>query len=530
MRTRLEVTSRALQITGVVVVTLAAVVVSTIVLLTFDDDNSSHVRDDTLSSSPHSDPPGVSPVGTAKRPKLVWPKGLVAFFPMNSLRGDTFTSTKGQPFAAQLFDGTAKVDRAIRGPFGPSIYFDGKTTYTIGGREPAADAIGALDVAKSTGEYTIITWVRDMGGSTNMEFRAGSHVEDGPRTARQYGLYFNGHGYGGHRRVTPHISNQDGPTPGYPYNVDFGATARQIGTGRWHMEAGTYDGSKMVGYLDGVPDSFPDFTERAPEPGYSAQREHISKNPYYNAKGINDSPTKKVFSIGGSLIGDSPYVPVNQTKGWIGGLAVFNRALTDAQIKRIRLATLPSRKPILDFDFFSTRTGALPAQELGWKSYGGPGVLDASAYVQANSYHLIAPSTTSAALVREGGSFPALTYFPLTPLRAGEIARATFQMTAANTSSPQRLAVRFGQQWYATAESYTARSATMDASDWTAATTIHVPLTRDADSWRSLGFDPDDGLLRLGDAARPAGSVTAIGFFSTSADGATRLKNLRLWR
>lgn len=509
---------------------IASVLAAIAVLATFDSKTDAQLRKSAMTTAPGPEaaaPPAPAP---AERPRLTWPDGLIAFFPMNNLQGESFTSTTGQDdFTAQLFAGTAELDREVHGPFGPSIYFDGKTTYTIGGIEPAADAIGALDVARSTGHYTIITWVRDMGGSTDMEFRAGSHIEDGPRTARQYGLYFNGHGYGGHRRVTPHIANQDGPTPGYPYNVDFGATARQVGTGGWHMEAGTYDGTKMVGYLDGVPDSFPDFTEREPEPGYTAQREHISKNPYYNDKGINNSTTKKVFSIGGSLIGDTPYVPVNETKGWIGGIAVFDRALSDTEIKKIRLATLPMGQPILDFDFYSTRTGELPVQELGWKSYGGPGVFDASDYVQDNSYHFVAPTKTSASLVREGGSFPALTFFPLTAFRADEATRVTFKMTSAGRRTSQRLAVRFGQQWYVTAATFNPRSTTNDPADWTEATQVQVGLSR-GEGWRSLTFDPDAGELRLGAASRPSGSVTALGFFSSSADGPVRLKHLRLWR
>lgn len=526
--------TRAYQVAGALALSLLVVLGVVLGLVRYSNGTPEAPTTGT-SGADQSPSPSLAPDTSPAPIKLTWPQSLVAFFPMNKVTDDSLVSTEGvAPFRAELIQGSAKVDGSNPGPFGPSTVFDGSTAYAVGGANPAATAIGDLDVTKTTGRFTVVAWVKDEGGPSQMEFRAGSHVEGGPLTARQYGLYFNAFGYGASRRVSPHMSTQDGGTPGYPWNVDLGASARQVDTGSWHMEVASYDGEKLVAYIDGVPDSYPDYSEPEPDPGYSKQRLHISKNPYFNDGGINSSPTKKIFTIGAALIGETPYTPVNHTKGWIGGVAVFNEALSAEEIKHIRLATLGPDEPVVDLDFFSTARGQLPAQFLGWKSFETYAAKDVSASLDAaTAYHLFTPTEDTGHLVRQGGGTePGLVYFPLTPFSAGEVSRVTFDLNSSTPdASPQHLVARFGDQWYGTSEQFWTEKNHTSSSDWSSAEPRSVDLFAATTKWRVLEFDPKAKRLSLLDQREvPEGPLTAIGFYSTDSDGIARIGDVKLLR
>ena len=243
--------------------------------------------------------------------------GLVAFWDFS----DSFKSKFGD------FDmrncGGIKILKG--GPVsGYSAEFDGKSYLTL----PYCET-GGLNV--KTNEVTVIAWVNWLGG---IGFVGGmwNEYQDGGK--RQYGLFISLPHYNGADQVCGHISKTGKPTPPFPYSIDYSASAQKVPKGEWVCAAFTYDGRHIRSYLDGK------FVERPKEPikhtaGFPGYPNGLiqSKNPYYFPDGIGDNGSD--FTIGAVLLKRGMG---NFFKGRIGGLAVYNRALSDAELAEIAKA------------------------------------------------------------------------------------------------------------------------------------------------------------------------------------------------
>lgn len=94
----------------------------------------------------------------------------------------------------------------------------------------------------------------------------------------------------------------------------------------------TYDGQHIRSYLNG------EFEAREPElidhtkgfPGYSEAITH-SKNPYFYPDGMGNNGSD--FTVGAVLLARGMG---NYFRGQIGGLAVFKRALSAEEIRRLK--------------------------------------------------------------------------------------------------------------------------------------------------------------------------------------------------
>jgi hypothetical protein len=94
----------------------------------------------------------------------------------------------------------------------------------------------------------------------------------------------------------------------------------------------TYDGQHIRSYLNG------EFENREPElidhtkgfPGYSEGITH-SKNPYFYPDGMGNNGSD--FTVGAVLLARGMG---NYFRGQIGGLAVFDRALSGEEIGRLK--------------------------------------------------------------------------------------------------------------------------------------------------------------------------------------------------
>jgi hypothetical protein len=158
--------------------------------------------------------------------------------------------------------------------------------------------------------------------------------------------------YGGPRQLVPHISSEGGVTrradgSAFPWCADYAATRREVPEEKWCTLGFTYDSQYLRAYIDGVLDV------RALDPvkdkrtdGYFTREGPDGKdrgmNPYFHGRGIfrYDPALHAKTKIGGadfcvgaryavgSMLGEA-------TKGRFGGLAVFNRALTDAEMKAL---------------------------------------------------------------------------------------------------------------------------------------------------------------------------------------------------
>jgi hypothetical protein len=170
---------------------------------------------------------------------------------------------------------------------------------------------------------------------------------------RQYALLMNMPTYGGANQLTPHVSSEGGVTrradgSAFPCCADYAATRREVPTETWCTLGFTYDAKTIRAYIDGVLD------ERSLDPVRDRRTDHYftregpgggdrGMNPYYHGRGIfrydpaRHSRTKpgggSDFTVGaryavGSFLGEA-------TKGRFGGLAVFNRAINPAEMKRL---------------------------------------------------------------------------------------------------------------------------------------------------------------------------------------------------
>lgn len=248
-----------------------------------------------------------------KSAPLEKPEGFVAAW--NFADGLSSTCGKFTPTAC------GNVKTVNDGPLsGKSLELDGKSYLSI----PYAQT-GALNV--KSGEVTVVAWVKWSGEGVGFVGGMWNEYKDGGK--RQYGLFVSLPYYNGGDNVCGHISKTGKPTPPFPYSIDYSASGQKVPHGKWVCAAFTYDGKYIRSYLNG------EFADRAPElidhtKGFEGYPDGIthSKNPYYFPDGIGDNGSD--FTIGSVLLKSGMG---NFFKGRIGGLAVYNRALTDAELR-----------------------------------------------------------------------------------------------------------------------------------------------------------------------------------------------------
>lgn len=184
---------------------------------------------------------------------------------------------------------------------------------------------GALNIYGQGREVTVMAWVKWRGDTG---FVGGMWNEYSSGGKRQYGLFVNLPHYNGRDQVCGHISFTGKPTPPFPYSIDYSAGAQKLERDRWHFIAFTYDGTHIRSYLDG------EFKEREKElidhtKGFEGYPDGLvqSKNPYFFPQGMGNNGSD--FTVGAVLLKSGMG---NFFKGQIGGLAVFDRALSEEEI------------------------------------------------------------------------------------------------------------------------------------------------------------------------------------------------------
>ena len=185
---------------------------------------------------------------------------------------------------------------------------------------------GALNIYGDGQDVTVIAWVKWEGG-TGFVGGMWNEYEDGGK--RQYGLFVSLPHYNGGDQVCGHISKTGKPTPPFPYSIDYSASKQIVAKNQWQCVAFTYDGVFIKSYLNG------EFQPREPElinntKGFDGYTDGLvqSKNPYYYPDGMGNNGSD--FTVGAVLLKSGMG---NFFKGLIGGLAVFNRTLSDEEIK-----------------------------------------------------------------------------------------------------------------------------------------------------------------------------------------------------
>jgi hypothetical protein len=277
--------------------------------------------------------------------------GLVAFW--------TFGEDAGQPRVSvgtkerlPLHEVGGPIPRIEGGPYsGSAADLDGKHYFKI----PYAET-GGLNISGPEAQVSMFAVVRIVNLKQSRTIAGiwseGKGANDDTGT-RQYALLMNMPTYGGPRQLTPHISSEGGVTrradgSAFPWCADYAATRREVPEERWCSLGFTYDGKYIRAYIDGVLDARPldpakdrrtdrYFTSEGPD------GKDRGMNPYYHGRGIfRYDPAKHAqtkpgggadFTVGaryavGSMLGEA-------TIGRFGGLAVFNRGVTDTEMKAL---------------------------------------------------------------------------------------------------------------------------------------------------------------------------------------------------
>lgn len=203
-----------------------------------------------------------------------------------------------------------------------SLHFDGNDYLYI-----PYDKSGRLNV--KSGEVTVVAWVRWSGEQTGFVAGMWNEYEDGGK--RQYGLFVSLPHYNGANQVCGHISQTGKPTPPFPYSIDYSASAQQVPANEWCAVAFTYDGEYIRSYLNGH------FEQRDEElinhtTGFEGYPEGLRqvKNPYYFPDGIGDNGSD--FTVGAVFVANRIG---NYFKGDIGGIAVYDRALSAEEVEYV---------------------------------------------------------------------------------------------------------------------------------------------------------------------------------------------------
>jgi hypothetical protein len=239
---------------------------------------------------------------------------LVAFWDFQEPEGSPRISCS--PVSYRLEEMGGAIPREKDGIFGPYSARFGDGPWM---RVPRQE-LGALNIHGPEAQVTVVAWIKRHPAKpewNGCQAVAGIWNE---HARRQYCLFLNLHI---HEQVGAHMSAIGGATPGFKYCMDAAIGATPVPLGIWQCAAVSYDGLHMRAWLNGRLD------------------ERGERNPYAYPGGLFDGgPDGADFTVGavqrpesidenfhdhGSIIGNPYY-------GLLGGLAVYNRALTAEEL------------------------------------------------------------------------------------------------------------------------------------------------------------------------------------------------------
>jgi hypothetical protein len=243
--------------------------------------------------------------------------GLLCFWDFNEPAGKDRVAQG--PFAYALQERRGEIPRVEDGVFGAhAALFDGTKYLEI----PRAEC-PALDLHGPQAQATVVAWLkRKQAQPHGCEAVAGMWNEYGKR---QYCLFLNlGIDYG-KDQVGGHVSGTGGPTLGDPFCLEAGIGATPVPLDVWQCCAFTYDGEWIRAHLNGS------FDPRG------------ARNPYHYLDGIfAGGADGSDFTVGAVARPEDvtlppPEVPYvgNWFYGLLGGLAVYDRALNEDEIKAL---------------------------------------------------------------------------------------------------------------------------------------------------------------------------------------------------
>lgn len=251
--------------------------------------------------------------------KVLKTPDLVAFWDFQEAAGEPRMS-KGGATVFALQEKKGPVERADGGVFGPHA---AEIAYGQRFQIDRKD-VGALDIHGKDAQVSVVAWVMRKDPRV---WQAIAGVWDETRKKRRSCLFIYASTatrademkrYPVKNRVHGHVSAVGGPTPGQEYCITYSSGATEIPMAQWQCIAMSYDGSASKVFVNGKLDSW-EF-----------------RNPFPYEDGLFD---------GGADGGDFTVGAVHRGGSWgnffggrIGGLAVFKRALTDAEMLEMAAA------------------------------------------------------------------------------------------------------------------------------------------------------------------------------------------------
>lgn len=259
--------------------------------------------------------------------------GLVAFWDFQNPDWTDLTSNR---IALSPKGATpALVDGGVFGPYALPFTAQGNLPdhYLVAERERVPELnLGGPGVA-----VTVVAWLaKDATEYLGCQFVAGVWNE---HHQRQYALFlnlgirnFNAEGVKESRQTAAgHFSTHGGATPGWPYCMDGAVGKTDLHPGDWHTVATSYDGREIRLYLDGLLDANPPITDTHP---FGANPFPYTGDLYKGEADFTIGATRRpdgVVSDGKGGFEDRGSTVANPFVGRLGGVAIFDRALTDAE-------------------------------------------------------------------------------------------------------------------------------------------------------------------------------------------------------
>lgn len=250
-------------------------------------------------------------------------KGFVALWSFAEPAGSERKAVGADKYPLQ--EGNGRIERVDEGPIsGYSVKLEGSNYLKL-----SNSMLGQLNIHGVDQEISVVAFIKWTGEQNGFIGGMWNEYHDGGK--RQYGLFVSLPHYNGADQVCGHISRTGKPTPPFPYSLDYSASKQKVPVNEWCCVAFTYDGTFIKSYFNGV------FKEREPElikhtKGFKTYPQGLvhSKNPYFFPYGIGNNGSD--FTVGAVMLKSGMG---NFFNGYIGGLAVFNKVLSDAELKSL---------------------------------------------------------------------------------------------------------------------------------------------------------------------------------------------------
>lgn len=247
-------------------------------------------------------------------------RDCVAFWDFQEESGQPRISRGPHPLELKVHGVVERAPDGVFGAYGARFSGQGHLSAPRGENRNQALFIGGPGA-----QVSLLAWLKREKRPDDRccEFVAGVWNE---HALRQYALFLDLRIHDSFQQLGAHISRTGAQTPGFKYCMEAAMGQTPVASGEWVCAAITYDGHVAKTYLNGVLD------------------EREGRNPLPLEGPLFDGgPNGSDFTVGATPrpdFVDADFKPhgsviANPFYGVLGGLAVYNRALSSEEIKRL---------------------------------------------------------------------------------------------------------------------------------------------------------------------------------------------------